>query len=275
MRRVVATGFSVSFALTFALVLWIAVAAGTAGAEPILTNGVINVQINVLDPIVVPQSPASVTATSASVSTVDNRVETLQFGSGIFQTAGLAVPVTDPTAFPIVGVQATASNGAGNLARGAVNPGAFGGVAPLNGINKVCLYGSGGCSYASANISVPISILGQGGVAFVSVTGMGAPAPVAVTVIGAPWTTQTVSVGTITRMATGNTVMTQNAGATVTNNIQLVTPVFVSTNIPASAVVPVFGTFQVTLTTPEPGTIAAVGAAIAALVSVGMSRRKG
>ena len=98
---------------------------------------------------------------------------------------------------------------------------------------------------------------------------------IAVTVLGAPWTTQTVAIGSITRMATGNTAMSQNAGATVTNNIQLVTPIFVSTNIPASAVVPAFGTLQLTLTTtPEPGTIAAVGAAIAALVSVGVSRRK-
>jgi hypothetical protein len=271
MRRVVATGFAVSFAIMFSVVL----AAGTAVAEPIVSAGEVRIQINVLDPIVLPQSPASVTATSASVSSVDNLVETLQFGSGIFEAVGLAIGVTDPSSFPIVGIQATASNAAANFSRGAINAGKLGGNMALNGINKVCLYGSGGCSYASANISVPISVVGVGGAAFVSVTGMGNPAPVAVTVLGAPWTTQTVSVGSITRMATGNTAMTQNAGATVTNNIQLVTPVFVSTNIPASAVVPVFGTLQLTLTTtPEPGTIAAVGAAIAALVSVGMSRRK-
>lgn len=271
MRRVVATGFAASFALLFSVVL----AAGTAGADPIITNGEVRVQINVLDPIILQQSPASVTAQSASVSTVDNRVETMQFAGGTFQTAGLAVPVTDPTAFPIVGVQATASNASGMLSRGAVNPGAFGGIMPLNGINKVCLYGSGGCSYASANISVPVNVVGQGGAAFVSETASGMAAPVAVTVLGAPWTTQTVSIGSITRMATGNGVTSMNGGATVTNNIQLVTPIFVSTNIPASAVVPVFGTLQLTLTTtPEPGTIAAVGAAIAALVSVGMSRRK-
>lgn len=270
MRRVVATGFAVSFAFMFSLAL----AAGSAGADPILTSGETRIQINVLDPLVLQQSPASVTATSASVSTVDNLVQTLQFGGGIFQTAGLSVPVTDPASFPIVGVQATASNAAANFSRGFAAPGKLGGIMPLNGVNKVCLYGSGGCSYASANISVPVNVVGAGGAAFVSVTGMGNPAPVAVTVLGAPWTTQTVAIGSVTRMAVGNTAMTQNGGATVTNNIQLVTPIFVSTNIPASAVVPVWGVLQLTLTTPEPGTIAAVGAAIAALVSVGMSRRK-
>lgn len=270
MRRVVATGFAV-FAVLFSVVL----ASGSAGADPIITSGEARVQINDLDPITLPQSPASVTATSASTSSVDNKVETLQFAGGIFQTAGLEVPVTDPTAFPIVGILATVSNAPANFARGAVNAGKLGGSMPLNGINKVCLYGSGGCSYASANISVPVNVVGQGGAAFVSETASGMAAPVAVTVLGAPWTTQTVAIGSITRMATGNTVMSQNAGATVTNNIQLVTPIFVSTNIPASAVVPAFGTLELTLTTtPEPGTIAAVGAAIAALVSVGMSRRK-
>ena len=233
MRRVVATGFAVSFALMFSLAL-----AGSAGADPIISGGQARIQINVLDPLVLQQSPASVTATSASVSTVDNLVQTVQFGGGIFQTAGLSVPVTDPASFPIVGVQATASNAAANFSRGFANAGKLGGIMPLNGVNKVCLYGSGGCSYASANISVPVNVVGQGGAAFVSVTGMGNPAPVAVTVLGAPWTTQTVAIGSVTRMATGNTAMTQNGGATVTNNIQLVTPIFVSTNIPASAVVP-------------------------------------
>lgn len=265
MRRVVATGFAIIFSVVLT--------AGVAGADPIITDGEARVQINVLDPIVLPQSAMSVTATSASTG-AGNLVETLQFGSGVFGTTGLAVPVTDPTAFPIIGVQATASNGVADFARGRLNAGKLGGTMPLNGINKVCLYGSGGCSYAQANISVPISVVGVGGIATVFQTQSGMQAPVFVTVLGAPWTTQTVAVGSLTRMAIGNTAMTQNGGATITNNVQLVTPVFVSTNIPASAVVPVFGTLQLTLTTPEPGTIAAVGAAIAALVSVGMSRRK-
>lgn len=269
MRRVVATGFAVSFAVISSIVL-----AGAVSAEPIITDGEVRLQISALDPIALQQSAVSVIATSASVSTVDNKVETLAVSTGVFSTSMLAVPVTDESSFPIVGVQGTASNAAGSLSRGFAAAGKLGGIMPLNGVSKVCLYGTGGCSGAVSNISVPVSVVGEGGAAFVAVTAMGNPAPVQVTVLGAPWTTQTVSIGTVTRMAVGNTAMSQNAGATVTNNIQLVTPVFVSTNIPASAVVPVFGTLELTLTTPEPGTIAAVGAAIAALVSVGMSRRK-
>jgi hypothetical protein len=74
-----------------------------------------------------------------------------------------------------------------------------------------------------------------------------------------------------------------NAGATTqvtlgpssfANVVNLVTPVFVSTNIGASAVVPVFGRLDFTLTTPEPGALATLGAAIVSLVAVGFARRR-
>jgi hypothetical protein len=56
------------------------------------------------------------------------------------------------------------------------------------------------------------------------------------------------------------------------NVIELVTPVFVSTNLGASSVVAVYGSLGFTV--PEPGTIAALGAAFISLVAVGVARRR-
>lgn len=224
----------------------------------VISDGQISIQINVLDPIVLPQSPTTVAPTG--ISRNGNAIATIGFQAGLFATSNFIVPVTDEGAFPIAGIQATASNAAANFA----NTGnGLGGQMGLIGSNKVCLFGP--CSAAVQNLDVPLSVVGIGGAATVA-------GAVNLTVLGASWTTGTAQIGTITRMG-GTSAMVN--GTNVTNDVTLVTPVFVSTNIGASSVVPAFGTLSFTVTTsPEPGTIAGLGAAIAALTAVGLSRRK-
>lgn len=238
-----------------------------------LTNGTLSLPIGTLQPIVVSQSPASIAPLVSRNG--GNELTGLGFPDVIIATTSFIIPVTDPAAAPIKGVQATVMNAeadfnthvttmATTMGGTAMGIG-FGGVMPLVGFNKVCLFGT--CTAAVSNINVPVDVVGIGGNVFVS-------AAVNLTVIGAPWTTMTVSIGTINKVGG----VDQDAVGTnmVVDHVSIVTPVFVSTNIAASAIVPVFGVFNfdVTSTTPEPATIAAMGASIAALVSVGFSRRR-
>ena len=179
-------------------------------------------------------------------------VNSIELAGGTFATAGFVLPITDPGAAPIRGLQVTASNSAGAFANSPI-----GGTMPLVGATKVCLFGA--CSAAVANLAVPLAPVGAGGNAFIT-------AAVNLTVIGAPWTTGTVSIGTVTEMGAGG-----NASASGT--VSLVTPVFVSTNIAPSAVVPVFGILNLHFV-PEPGTLVLLGAGIAGLISYGRTRSK-
>ena len=239
--------------------------ATTSRAEPTntITEGTLQTLINALDPIY-----DTLTAPVAATVTRD--------GSDVLQAVGFpGERVLDQRlpragdrsrgAYPIAGIQATVANQTANFAR---SGGKIGGTMPLSGVNKVCLFQS--CSIAIANLSVPISVVGLGGSAF-------ATGAVNLTVKGAPWTQGTASIGTVTKM--GNAAATTQMATTmggISNTISLVTPIFVSTNIGASAVVPVWGflDFKLVSSAPEPGTIAALGAAIVSLVSVGFVRRR-
>jgi len=203
------------------------------------------------------------TLTGAGVAIVNNsnpagHLTGLQLGGNDFVTNGFVLPVTDPAVAPIGGIQVTAANGAGNF--GGIGGGGFGGVMALNGTAKVCLFGP--CSAPAANISVPLNVIGVGGAVAVG-------AFVNVTVIGAPWTTGTAAIGTITAM--GGVSPLSNTGAP-SGSVTLVTPVFIMTNIPASAVVPSFGFLQLHFV-PEPGTLVLLGSGVAGLVAFGRSRR--
>jgi hypothetical protein len=199
---------------------------------------------------------SGVSAVTVSGSGVHLVAQTIP--ANAFMTAGFVLPVTDPTVTPIKGIKLTVGNGVGNFV-GSGNAG-FGGVMPLVGFAKVCLFGY--CSAAVANIAVPLNVIGAGGANFVS-------AAVNVTVVGAPWTTGTAAVGTVTRM--GGVSPISNTGAP-SGNVALVTPIFISTNIPSSAVVPGFGILSLHFV-PEPGTLVLLGSGIAGLVVFGRSRR--
>jgi hypothetical protein len=251
---------SSALAMAFGIALVLAGGVAHAAATNTLDQASLAISINPLPPITTNQLPPGSITASVSRGT-DNSLTGVAFPDLILSTVGFVLPVTDPAAAPIKGVQATIANGAADFH---ANGGNFGGNMPLVGQNKVCLFGP--CTNAVANIAVPVNVVGIGGVTTVA-------AAVNLTVVGAPWTDMTAQIGTITHMGSLGPNTTTPMGD-IRNSVSLVTPIFVSTNIAPSAVVPVFGIFSFRITTPEPTTIAALGASIVALTSVGMKRRK-
>jgi hypothetical protein len=237
-----------------------ALALGTVQAQAAVLpfTGALAISIAGLSPLVAVGGGAVVTTQTG------NHLDGFAIASSPFNVTGQVIPVTDPAAAPIKGIQGTIHNGAGSFA-GAV----LAGPMAVNGVAKVCLFKA--CSIATANISVPLSVIGAGGA--IAVPSGTTSASVAVTVVGAPWTAGTAAVGTVTQMgfqhgpASGTSSTAQGSGA-----IRLVTPIFISTNIGASAVVPGFGFLDLHFV-PEPGTLLLLGSGIAGLVLFGRSKR--
>jgi hypothetical protein len=170
---------------------------------------------------------------------VAGHLTALGLAGGEFATLAYVVPQTDPpTGDAVVGVQITAANGAGDFSGAGGDT--FGGVMPMNGVMKVCLFGTA-CSTALSNVSIPLSVVGKGG--FAQITGA-----VSLTVVGAPWTTGTAAIGTITRM--GGVSPLSNTGAPG-GTLNLVTPIFISTNRTGVDVWPAFGILNLHFFTPE------------------------
>ena len=242
----------------------------SAALENSMFPGLLSVHIGSNPPVTAAlDAPVVPTATRDG----SNQLTKIGFAGGIFATTGLVVDVTDPDAAPISGIAATGSNAAANFTRSGTK---FGGLMPLNGVNKVCLFGE--CATAPGNLTVPIDVVG-GPAAPPDATVYATNSGIAITVKGAPWTQGAVTLGTAdggTEMQTGNfTNATQTTmGSSYKNVVELVTPIFVSTNIGASAVVPVYGRLTFTVNSPEPGTIAALGAAVISLVAMGIARRR-
>jgi hypothetical protein len=122
--------------------------------------------------------------------------------------------------FPLYSVAVSAGNGAAAL-------GPTGGVMPLLGTAKICLFAS--CANPPANVSIPLSVIGAGGTASF-------PGAVAVTVLGAPWTVGSI---TLTRdLATGMAAGFAHGPGSATSSLalnsgvlSLVTPIHISTDI--------------------------------------------
>jgi len=227
----------------------LALAAGGAQAGSLPFTGFLAIQVATLAPVAVPGSGVATVGPSGHLGS-------LALPASPFAGTAIVVPVTDPAAAPILGIQATVHNGAGSFSGGSL-----GGLMPLNGVAKVCLFAP--CAAPPpANVSVPVSVVGAGGIAAVS-------ALVNVTVIGAPWTAGTAAVGTLTAMGFqhGPASLTSSTAAP-SGSVRLVTPVFVSTNIGASAVVPTFGILDLHFV-PEPTTLLLLVSGVAGLVLLG------
>jgi hypothetical protein len=223
--------------------------AGTSAAAPeSFSSGTLSLQVATLDPL----SLGPATGNAGITRSGGNITAVTSFPPNVFASTGLLVPVTDPAALPIQGLQATLMNGQGAFAGAPI-----GGQMPILGVVKVCLFGA--CPVAAANLSVPISNVGSGGTTVVT-------GAVNITVKGSPWTTGTINVPAIGTVKGG--IAPVGGGTQVT----LVTPVFISTNISVSAVVPSFATLQFTV--PEPGVAALGVAGVGSLLVLGWRRGK-
>lgn len=242
-------------------VLMIIGVTGTAHAVDLPFTGTLSLTVNTIINDVSAAGTASVATRSG------NHLLSMTIPPGIAATTGNVVAVTDPAAAPIGGLQQTVANGPGAFAETPAS-GPLTGVMSLVGVSKVCLFGP--CSVAAANVSVPLSVVGQGGTTF-------ATAFVNVTVTGAAWTTGIAAFTPNPNMTTHGSASGPGSAASSTaqasGHLRLVSPVFISTNIPASAVVPSFAAFDITFA-PEPGQIALLASAVGTLFALGQARRR-
>jgi hypothetical protein len=205
-------------------------------------------------------SGAGIAAVNSSAGGL--HVTRVELGAGVISGTAL-IPLTDPGAAPTTGLQLDVANAAGTIEETA--GGSLTGVLGLPGALKLCLFGAGGCNAAVANITVPLTPIGQGG----NATAIG---PANVSVFGAPWTTATASIGSITAMGfahgpASGTSSTAQPGGTV----QLITPIHITTNIGVDPVIPAFA-FLTLQFVPEPATVFLLGGGIAVLVWRGRRR---
>jgi len=237
------------FGLVAAMGLLLGASQPASAAVMSLSSASLSITIGSLPPVNVPWNgtgSADVTATSISGLT-----------AGIFSFSG-SIPVTDPGAFPIAGVAIVgATNGAGNFTN--VDTTSGGGPMAVIGTANVCLFAS--CAFPPANVTVPfttgpgINGVGLGGAPIVA-SGL-----VNVTSNANLWTTGTATAG----------ASSLSGSPLAGGHVKLVTPVVISTNIGASAQLPMFGVLELTFV-PEPGTLLLLASGVAGLAMVGRKR---
>jgi hypothetical protein len=253
--------------LALALVLGYShlLARGASGA-PLAFTGTLSARIDFERPGLPPLIVSAAGSGVASLTTIGSgRIVRLALAGGEIATAGLVFTPT-PATPGIRGVQFTASNGTGSVTSlGTTMSPPLGGVIPIFGIAKVCLFAP--CSAAIGNLTVPLNVVGAGGITHAAT----ASNNVGVTVVGAPWTTGAAAVGTISAMGFvhGPHSLPSTAG-NPSGQVLLVTPVFVSTNLTG----PGYGFATLALHfVPEPGTFMLLGLGVAGLVAMGLRRR--
>jgi hypothetical protein len=158
-----------------------------SGAASLPFTSTLAIRIGQIDPAVIGGNGIADVNGSGSAG----HLTELSIPSSPWAATGAALDVTAPGLFPIFGMRLTAHNDAGSFS--GVGGAGFGGVMPLLGAAKVCLYGECGTTGNIANLSIPLAVVGEGGF-------VGNGGAVQITTVGAPWTTGTAAIGTLTTM---------------------------------------------------------------------------
>lgn len=168
-------------------------------------------------------------------------------------------PLTGTSIAPVAGQAIQFSNAAGSFTRQPSTgeaPTYLGGVMPLRGAAKICLYVSCGAATGPiATVDLPLSNVGLSG----TVTVMG---PINLTLLGAPWTA-----GAILLPGQGFF-----SGSSTASRLSLVTPIYITTNLGGIApFVPGYARLDLVFAEaiPEPHTLALV---MVGLLGLGIRR---
>jgi hypothetical protein len=247
----------------------------TAHAEPVpFEDGRLALQFGPLYGLQVPPSTASAATGTADVqSTAGGVITRIQIPAGVFVADAVSIPFDGPTEMgyipPVGGVRLTFANQAGTFSRVATASGdRLQGAMPLAGVHKFCVFYVACGATPSANISVPLSVIGQGGTA--KATGLPS-----VTLRGDTWSTGSVTIDGPNQQ-TGMITGTLQAGSNGTQ-VRLVTPVFLSTNTAGTIEPPFRGVGVLTFLlkpAPEPGLAALLGTAAITLAGLGWHRAR-
>jgi len=254
---------------------------GQATAATVSFTGTLSTQLATL--------PAVTLSGSGTATISGTSITSLQLPSHAFSLPFLSIPITDPAASPIVGLQQkNIANGAGSFSGGPP----IAGKMALQGESITCLLGSAlGCSNTvtnggpTANLIVPFTVNGTRGV------GLGGgriiPPPKAgihISVQGNPWTAGTAALNTgmgtlkVLGFLHGPASMGAATAGQASGVVELVTPTLISTSIGTSATIPSFGVLKLHFTTspavPEPGTLLLVSSGVVGLSVLGRRRMK-
>jgi len=233
-----------------ALAIGLAVAAlgADARAEQFPIQSELSLTIATLPPIVLDVAGVA----QANPNTTGSHLLSLSLGAGVFERV-TRVSVTAPSVAPIRGIQASTTNEAGLFAETAL--GRFVGDMPIHGFAKVCLFAT--CGAALANVTVPLDVIGAGGT-------VAASAAVNVTVRGAPWTSGPLSFTTNGARPKGSRAGPLGAAsstAQVGGALNMVTPIFIHTNLPAIGDFDAVGRLRMSFTAPPTCDVAVNAAA--------------
>jgi hypothetical protein len=177
----------------------------------------------------------------------------IALAAGLFSLHGTRYihTIYGPAVHPIESVAADEiGNGSGSF-------GPTGGSMPLAGVFKYCLFSE--CAAAVANLSVPMSAVGASATVFVT-----NPLGPNLTVIGAPWTTGTLTAGE---------PPAPFHGSHAPGHLELVTPIYISTNIAAMSELRLAYARLSIDYVPEPASAVLLGLGIGALSGIGRARR--
>lgn len=239
-----------------------------AGPAP-FRNGQLEILLFGLDPVQVPPG-APLASGVLNATRTANSITAIGFPSKVFQTEALSVVITDPGADPIDGVLITAFNPSANFTAMGGGAGNFGGPMPLQGTAKVCLFSlpeNPGCQTSVFNLTLPLSVVGDTGTAAVTFLAD-------ITVKGAPWTVGKIVIANAKGGATNVTggIAPTTAGDGSYLGVKLVTPIYISTAITGSEVVPAWGVLSFEV--PEPGVMALGLGAVGGLLAMGLRCRQ-